>query len=114
MTVRAQLLFYGSLAMAMNLLAPGAVMAAARSAPAETRMDFVIPAQSLAAALIAFGKQANVQVLTAGGAIAGFRSPGLSGSFSAEAALSRLLQGTGLNYEFTDAGTVVVRPPAIA
>ncbi|MFC4526029.1 TonB-dependent siderophore receptor [Dyella halodurans] len=114
MTVRAQLLFYGSVAMAMTLLAPGAAMAVAHSAPADTRVEFAIPAQSLAAALIAFGKQANVQVLTAGGAVAGFRSPGVSGSYSVEAALSRLLQGSDLNYEFTDAGTVVVRPRDVA
>jgi iron complex outermembrane receptor protein len=109
MRVRAQLLLFGSLAIT-NFTASDVVMAAARSAAAETRFDFAIPAQSLAAALIAFGKQANVQVLTAGGTIAGFRSPGLTGSFSAEDALGRLLQGSGLSYEFMDAGTVVVRP----
>ena len=77
-------------------------------------MPFEIPAQSLSTALIAFGQQANVQVLTAGGTIASFRSGGVSGAFTADAALLRLLQGTGLSYEFIDTGTVVVKPYAAA
>lgn len=96
------------------LLAPfaafGTAAVSVRAAPATLRMSFEISAQPLSTALIAFGKQANVQVLTAGGAITIFRSDGVSGTFTANAALVRLLQGTGLSYEFIDSGTVVVRP----
>lgn len=96
------------------LSAPFAAFAAAATststALATPRIDFTIPPQPLSTALIMFGKQANVQVLTAGGMIAGFRSGGLSGTFTPDAALVRLLQGTGLSYAFIDAGTVVVKP----
>ena len=98
------------------LSAPFAAFGAAeiptRATSATSRMLFEIPGQSLSTALIAFGKQANVQVLTAGGTIESFRSSGVSGTFTADAALVRLLQGTGLSYEFIDAGTVVVKPHA--
>ncbi|WP_266168092.1 TonB-dependent siderophore receptor [Dyella subtropica] len=73
-------------------------------------MDFAIPAQPLSTALFAFGKRANVQVLTAGHVVAGLRSTGVQGSFTADAALSLLLEGTGLGFEYIDEGTVVVRP----
>ena len=73
-------------------------------------ITFAIPPQPLSTALIAFGKQANVQVLTAGGTIAIFRSNGVSGTLTSDAALARLLDGTGLAYRFVDAGTVVVKP----
>ncbi len=93
------------------LSAPFAALATPAPAAAATpRMDFTIPPQPLPTALIMFGKQANVQVLTAGGTIASFRSGGASGTFTPDAALARLLQGTGLSYSFIDSGTVVVKP----
>jgi len=110
MRVRVRLLC-SSLTMAMSLAVPGLATAAVQPVPAEARIEFAIPAQPLATALLSFGKQANVPVLTAGNTIAGLRSGGLSGSYSAEEALDRLLQGTGLTHEFTHAGTVVVKVP---
>lgn len=86
--------------------------APARASSAAPRISFAIPAQPLSTALIAFGKQANLQVLTAGGAIAVFRTDGVNGLFTADAALVRLLQGTGLSYAFVGTGTVVVKPRA--
>jgi len=105
----AKLLLSGSLVMGANLAMPGAAFAA-RLVDGPARIEFAIPAQPLATALIAFGKQANVQVLTSGCAIARFRSLGASGMLTPQAALERLLQGTGLEYSFTQAGTVVVKP----
>lgn len=90
------------------LWAPSVVLAAA----ATPHIHFAIPPQALSTALIAFGKQTDVQVLTAGGTTAAFRSVGVSGTFTPDAALVRLLQGTGLSYAFIDAGTVVVKPRA--
>ncbi len=109
MRVSAQLLI-GCLAVSGGLTVPATTRAQVRAAADEVRVDFSIPAQSLATALIAFGKQANVQVLTSGSAIAGFRSAGLSGNFSNAVALGHLLQGTGLSFEFADVRTVVVKP----
>uniref|UniRef100_UPI00191589DE hypothetical protein n=1 Tax=Dyella sp. EPa41 TaxID=1561194 RepID=UPI00191589DE len=82
----AKLLLSGSLVMAANLAMPGAAFAA-RVVDDPARIEFAIPAQPLATALIAFGKQANVQVLTSGCAIARFRSPGASGTLTPQAAL---------------------------
>ncbi len=106
----AKLLLSGSLVMWANLAVPGAVFATAQARDEGMRIGFAIPAQPLATALIAFGKQANVQVLTSGCAIVRFRSPGASGTLTPGEALERLLQGTDLEYAFTQTGTVVVRP----
>jgi iron complex outermembrane receptor protein len=112
MRKRAKLLLSGGLWMFACLAMPGACIARASVRSDATPIDFSIPAQPLATALIAFGKQANVQVLTAGCTIVRFRSLGATGNLSAPAALSKLLEGTGLVYEFTDQGTVVVTLPA--
>ena len=71
--------------------------------------SFAIDPQPLATALLAWGKQANVQVLTASGSIANWRSGGASGVLTPNAALDELLQGTDLERESYDARTVVVR-----
>ena len=105
-----KLLLSGSLVMSANLAMPVAAVAAARVVDDDARIEFAIPAQPLATALIAFGKQANMQVLTSGCAIVRFRSPGASGALTPQAALERLLQGTDLEYSFTQTGTVVVKP----
>lgn len=74
---------------------------------------FAIPAQPLATALIAFGKQANVQVLTAGKTVDALRSQAVSGTFTPEEALKHLLAGTHMSFVFADARTVVVKPFAV-
>jgi iron complex outermembrane recepter protein len=76
--------------------------------PVGTR--FTIPAQPLSTALIAFGKQANVQVLTAGQTVDALRSHEVAGTFGIESALGKLLEGTGMTYDFVDSRTVVVKP----
>ncbi|QWT19379.1 TonB-dependent receptor [Bacillus sp. NP157] len=70
---------------------------------------FTIAPQPLSTALLAWGKQANVQVLTASGSIASWRSSGAQGMLTPDAALDELLQGTDLEKEAYDAHTVVVR-----
>lgn len=99
---------YGCLTM---LFAPMSAIAASPAAAAQSvGMRFLIPAQSLSTALIAFGKQADMQVLTAGETVAGMRSQTVSGTLDAQAALKQLLQGTGLTFDFVDARTVVIKP----
>jgi outer membrane receptor protein involved in Fe transport len=78
-------------------------------ATAEQR-EFVIPAQPLASALVQFGKEAQVQVIAAATKLDAVPSPGVRGRFTPQAALVKLLSGTGYDYEFTDANTVVVKP----
>jgi iron complex outermembrane receptor protein len=89
------------------VLATGA--AQATGAPGGATMPFAIAPQPLATALLAWGRQANVQVLTASGSIASWRSVGAHGMLTPDAALDRLLQGTDLERESYDARTVVVR-----
>jgi iron complex outermembrane receptor protein len=110
MVRRALFRFGGSFALAF------AIAAAPASPAPRLTLDLAIPAQPLSSALIAFGKQANVQVLTAGEAIAGLRSEGASGALTLEQGMAELLRGTGLAYESVDPGTVVIKrgplPPA--
>ncbi len=96
----------GCLSLSMNLA--GATQTPAL--PASARVGFAIPAQSLATALVAFGKQANVQVLAASETIASLRSTAVHGSLTGAAALATLLQNTHLSYAFIDAETVIVKP----
>jgi iron complex outermembrane receptor protein len=111
MARRALSWFGGGLALSLAIAA-----ASAAPAPPRVTVDFAIPAQPLSGALIAFGKQANVQVLTAGEAIADLRSEGAAGALTLEQGMTSLLRGTGLEYEAVDAGTVVVkrRPMPVA
>ena len=104
------------LALAGALLAPVATThAQATHAQAEVAVDFAIGPQPLSTALVAFGQQARLQVLTAGTRLEGQRSAGVSGRMPPSQALAKLLQGTGFAGSFSDAGTVVVKPaPAAA
>jgi iron complex outermembrane receptor protein len=85
----------------------------ADAAPAPSLGDgktrFSIPSQPLSSALMALGRQADVQILASSTAIAGRRSTGTSGTLKVEAALAHLLKGTGLDYEVIGRRTVVVR-----
>ncbi|WEZ82402.1 TonB-dependent receptor [Rhizobium sp. 32-5/1] len=69
--------------------------------------DFDIPAQSLAGALNAFGRQSGLQVTLAAETSRGVRSSAVSGSLPPAQALSRLLSGTGISYEISG-GTAVI------
>tara|TARA_R110001592_G_scaffold81299_5_gene241400 strand:- start:9790 stop:12201 length:2412 start_codon:yes stop_codon:yes gene_type:complete len=115
--------------MAAGLLAvallPGAVLAAdgassvlAVTPPRATEMaagetaSFDIPAQPLAAALTAFGRQAGLQVSGDHADLSGITSRAVTGDLTPEAALIRMLQGTGVTFRFADAKTVVLSKPA--
>ncbi|MFC4761804.1 TonB-dependent siderophore receptor [Dyella koreensis] len=104
---------------ACGALTPPMIAGASAASVAETArpsatVDFTIPAQPLSSALIAFGLQSRIQVLTAGEAIAGHQSPAVQGHLHVDAALALLLEGSGLVFEFVDPTTVVVKPPRTA
>ena len=73
---------------------------------------FDIPAGPLGDALVAFGSQSGVQVAVGAEAVAGKSVPALSGTMTAGDALRRLLQGSGLTYQFTSQRAVSVERPA--
>ncbi len=93
-------------------LALGLTAAAPARAQAPAAIAFHIPAQDLGSALTAFADKAGLRLLFRSDLVAGRRSPGLEGSYGREAALARLLQGTGLVYRFTRADTVTIAAPA--
>jgi iron complex outermembrane receptor protein len=85
--------------------------APAPAAPAALSAD--IPAQPLAAALASFAQQTGLQVVYVSGLIREQQSHAVAAGGSAQDALGRLLQGTGLRFEFLTARSVriVAAPP---
>lgn len=73
--------------------------------------SFSVPAGSLASTLVAFGQQSGVQVSYVPSVAAGLSSPGVSGTMSADTALSRLLAGTGLSFQMGGSNPAVTSKP---
>jgi iron complex outermembrane receptor protein len=88
--------------------APRGAPAVAQATPAATSYSFAIPAGPLPQALNAFGRTTGLTVLFTQAEAAGAQSPGVSGAMTAEAALVRLLAGTGWSHRFADARTVTL------
>jgi iron complex outermembrane recepter protein len=87
----------------MALLDP-AISAA--QAAASTALTADIPAQPLARALDAFAAQTGLQLVYVSGVVRDQRSCAVSAPMSAAEALARLLQGTGLRFEFLTSHSV--------
>ena len=79
-------------------------MAASPAAAADVSFD--IPGGRLSDALIALAEQAGITIGLGDPALDGIRSRPLRGRMSAQAALSRLLAGSGYRHEFVDARAV--------
>lgn len=73
-----------------------------------TTTEFQIPPQPLDSALTAFADQAGLQLLFSAPDLAELQSAGLSGRYSADVALARLLDASGFTYSFTSDNTVTV------
>ncbi len=91
-------------------LATAAIVACVAPTPvlAQQATSFNIPAQDLGAALRAFAQESGVQVIFDGDALRGKRSPALKGSYTADAALSALLRGSGMAAHRNAEGVFVV------
>lgn len=87
--------------------------AGATGQPSQQRR-FDISAQPLADALTAFGRQSGVQVSVDGALVRDLVSPGVRGAMTAEEALSRLLQGSGLLHRRIGPDTVTLERGAPA
>lgn len=99
--------------LAAALLASAAVAALilpVSGASAQTARSFSIAAGSLADALNDFAEQGGVQLIYSAALVEGRSSPGLSGSFGAAEALSRLLAGSGLTFRQTGANAFTLQP----
>ncbi|CPR16694.1 TonB-dependent receptor [Brenneria goodwinii] len=78
------------------------------------QIEFNVPAGPLAGALAEFGRQSGRQVTYDPGIAAGKRSPGIAGAIAPDAALARLLQGSGLSYRPIGADTYAIEPDVAA
>ncbi|RDE05587.1 TonB-dependent receptor [Sphingomonas aracearum] len=92
--------------LAATLLMTTAAYAAPVMPAAERRFD--IASQPLAGALTDYGRQAGVQIFFPRASIAHLRSGGVRGQMSREAALRRLILGSGLQVRSDDGRTVVL------
>ncbi len=84
---------------------------AGRADAAEPRLRVAIPARSYADALIDLGVQANISILGTSACGPGGRTK-LSGSYTLDDALARLLTGAPCAYRIIDARTVRITPQA--
>ncbi|MDG2535362.1 TonB-dependent receptor [Sphingomonas sp. HITSZ_GF] len=75
---------------------------------------FDIPAQDLGKALKAFARTTRQQVSFDAGSVRGKSAPALKGEFTSEAALARLLEGSGLVVQRGRSGIYIIRPASSA
>jgi hemoglobin/transferrin/lactoferrin receptor protein len=98
---------FATFASVLALMA-GSIASTPADAQPATPVTVDIPSQQLGTALTTFADQAGLRLLLPSGMVAGRSSPALSGTMTREAALTRLLAGTGLSWQFTQAGTVTI------
>jgi len=72
---------------------------------------YAIPPQPLYSALDALAEQAGLQLVYSAELVQALDSPGVTGDYTLEDALNRLLAGTGLAYRYTGPGTVTLQRP---
>ena len=104
-----------ALPLALSATLAGTAVALAQSAAlaAPEALGADIPAQPLAQALAAFAQQSGLQVVYVSGLIRAQQSHPVMAGMSVQDALDRLLQGTGLRFEFLTARSVriLAAPP---
>ncbi|WP_244517949.1 TonB-dependent siderophore receptor [Ancylobacter rudongensis] len=91
---------------------PGFAVAQQPASAASARIAFDIPAQDLNRGVLKFAQRAGVQVFYDTAKLEGRRSSAVSGTLTAQEALSRLLAGTGLVYRFTAPNQVTIVDPS--
>lgn len=93
-------------------IAPAAIAAAQESAGGA--VDVRIPAGSLSSALMTLGRESKVQIVFTPEAVEGRTSKAIRGRMTVDAALTRLLAGSGLSFRKTSGGGYVVSGPSKA
>ena len=91
------------------MLAGAAAVAVIATPAAAQSIRFDIPAQNLSNALQQFALRTNREILYSPDLVAERRTTGLSGSYTAEEALRRLLEGTELTYRQTAPNVFVIQ-----
>ncbi len=82
------------------------------SADAGTVVDVNIPAQKVESAFQRLTEQTGLSVIYAPGVTAGIRTHGVSGKLTVRDSVRQLLEGTGLEYDFTGDNTVTLHRAA--
>ncbi|AXB76016.1 TonB-dependent receptor [Novosphingobium sp. P6W] len=100
-----------ALAIAFATLAGGMAASSQAHAAAERSFAFSIPAQDLARALQQYSRVTGVPVAASPDALRGRRSQAVSGTMSAERALSQLVGGANVDTQ-RRGGTIIVKPLA--
>ncbi len=101
----------GALPLCLGLItiaAPLPAQAENASTSADNR-NYNIAPQPLYSALSALAEQSGVQFVYNSELVKGISSPGLSGQYSLEGALKRLLSGSEIAYRFNDGNTVTLQ-----
>ncbi|MGH8159749.1 MAG: TonB-dependent receptor domain-containing protein [Rhodanobacter sp.] len=98
----------GALAVALTLLYGVPVFAQSSDVH-----SYALPSQSLSAALNQLALDADRQILVPPDLVRGLSAPALNGSYSFDAALRRLLAGSGLTYGTTGTTVVIKRTPPV-
>src|SRR6185369_12134303 len=97
------------LATAFALSAPvHGAPAASQSTTQSRAVHFSIAPSDLQSALLQLASQADVQVVANAEDTRGLSTKGLSGEFSLQEALTRLLEGSGLQYKLDAGGTITI------
>lgn len=78
---------------------------------ADDKIDFNIPGQALSKSLLDYSEATGVKILLNEDLARGLRNPCLSGRFTNEEGLQKLLESSGLQYRFTSPGAVIIEPP---
>ncbi len=67
-----------------------------------------LPEQSLNSAIDSLAQQTGIKPFYADALVAGKKSPSVTGQYSAQQALDKLLAGSGLSYKFNDKQAVAI------
>jgi len=95
-------------------LVGGSMAASAGGAGSAATLSADIAPQPLAEALATFGRQTGLQLLYLSGIAEAQHSRGARAGLTAPAALTKLLEGTGLTFEFLNARTVRIFPASVS
>jgi len=91
------------------LLTAAAVLAMAGSAFAQSQVfEFDFPAQSLAQSLSGFAQKSGQQIIFTREVVDNLQAPALHGTYTADAALSKILSGTHLIAERAPSGALMI------
>ncbi|OAI02802.1 TonB-dependent siderophore receptor [Methylomonas methanica] len=97
-----------------SALVLGAVLALSGAAVADSaNRAFSIPAGSLSTALNRLAESGGLQLVYDAAITEGLQSKGLSGNYTPEAALQRLLGDSGLSYRVAENGNILIERPAL-